>query len=68
MTFPAPAESTRADWKEIAHEKGLMMLDRSGLILPNTIELQTVVTPCKAYGTQIRDISFDLSTVNPDKV
>jgi hypothetical protein len=45
-----------------------MMLDRSGLILPNTIELQTVVTPCKAYGTQIRDISFDLSTVNPDKV
>jgi hypothetical protein len=27
MTFPAPAESTRANWAEIAYEKTLMMLD-----------------------------------------
>jgi hypothetical protein len=25
--FPAPAESIRADWEEIAYEKALMMLD-----------------------------------------
>jgi hypothetical protein len=27
MTFPAPTESTRADWAEIADEKAQMMLD-----------------------------------------
>lgn len=27
MTFPAPAESTRTDWAEMASERALMMLE-----------------------------------------
>ena len=27
MTFPAPAESTRTDWAEMAYERALMMLE-----------------------------------------